>query len=52
LVRQNVCIGKAGGWEFHVAKDVPVLRADHSAPQALLPGVRQVAETGVEFLRV
>jgi len=40
LVRQNVRIGKARGRELLVAKDVPVLRADHPTPQGLLSGMR------------
>jgi hypothetical protein len=43
---EAVCVPYATGPRFRLAKDVPVLRANHVAVQDILPGVREVARSG------
>jgi hypothetical protein len=43
---QAACVTYATGSGFRLAKDVPILRANHVAVQDVLPGVREVAGSG------
>ena len=51
LVRAAALECQAGRSRIGTAEDVPLLRTDHPSAQEMLPGMRQVAQTGLKALR-
>jgi hypothetical protein len=42
---KRVCVGDTAGPRFRVAKDVPILRANHFPIEAFVPGVWEIARS-------
>ncbi|MGA2424822.1 MAG: hypothetical protein ABSG07_12530 [Terriglobales bacterium] len=49
---QAVRVAYATGSRLRIAKDVPVLRIDHVAIQVILPGVRKVAGSRDDKIKI